>query len=213
MRRCHRWRSKKSVHIRFRVIVVLALLLWLIIIIDSHFRPIVNSIVTNTARIKSIDTINNVITEELNQKGVSYNDIINVERDEDGKVLAITTQMVKMNELKAEVISKVQKELGDNGHTDVGVPIGTFLGDGILHGRGPKVPLKLTLSGNVNGDFKSKFESAGINQTKHQIYLNIHTSVYSFMPGFDTTTDVETNVLIAETIIIGDVPKVVANLK
>lgn len=75
------------------------------------------------------------------------------------------------------------------------------------------MPLRLTLSGNVNADFKSSFESAGINQTKHQIYLNIHTSVYSFLPGFNTTTDVETNVPVAETIIVGAVPQVVANLK
>lgn len=213
MRRWHSWRYNKNLHNRIRIIAILALFIWLIIVVDSHFRPIINSIITNTARIKSINTINNVITEELNREGVEYEDVISIERDENGKVLAITTQMVKMNELKAKVIVEVQKELRYGGHMDIGVPIGTFFDNGFLHGRGPKIPLRLTLSGNVNGDFKSKFESAGINQTKHQIYLNVHTSIYSFMPGFNATTEVETNVIVAETVIIGDVPKVVANLK
>jgi sporulation protein YunB len=159
-----------------------------------------------------VDTINKAVTNELKKDNVSYNDLVTVERNESGEVLAITTNMVKMNELKASVISSVQEQLSDN-HKDIGVPLGTLLGNDLLHGRGPNVPLRLTLSGNVNADFKSSFESAGINQTKHQIYLNIHTSVYSFIPGFNTTTDVETNIPVAETIIVGEVPQVVANLK
>lgn len=121
--------------------------------------------------------------------------------------------MIKMNELKAVIIQDVQSKLGGDSHKDVGVPIGTLLGSDFLHGRGPDIPLRLTLSGNINADFKSSFESAGINQTKHQIYLNIHTSVYSFIPGFATTTEVDTNFPVAETIIVGEVPQVVANLK
>ena len=71
----------------------------------------------------------------------------------------------------------------------------------------------MTLSGNVSADFNSSFESAGINQTKHQIYLDVKTSVYSFLPGFRTTTDVETNILVAETVIVGAVPQLVTTLK
>jgi len=183
-----------------------------IIVVYAQFRPIIKSITTNQARIKSVDTINSVITDELTKNAISYKDLVSVERDNNGKVLAITTQIVKMNELKASIITNVQKKLGENGHTDVGVPLGTLLGNDFLHGYGPNVPLRLTLSGNVNADFKSSFESAGINQTRHQIYLNIHTSVYSFLPGFDTTTEVETNVPIAETIIVGEVPQMVANI-
>jgi len=196
----------------WKALIVIVFFFAFIILMDSQFRPIIKSITTNQARIKSVDTINRVITEELNKNGVTYNDLVTVERDSAGKILAITTKMVKMNELKSAIVANVQKEIGDDGHMDIGIPLGTLTGSELLHGWGPKVPLRLTLSGNVNADFKSSFESAGINQTKHQILLNIHTSVYSFMPGFDTTTEVETDVPVAETIIVGDVPQVVANI-
>lgn len=210
MRRWHRYGNR--IQIRWKVVFTIIFCFILIIMLDSQLRPIIKSITINQARIKSIDTINKVITDELNKNAVSYNDLVAVERDSNGKVLSITTQMVKMNELKSAIITNVQKELGNDGNMEIGVPIGTLLGNDFLHGRGPNIPLRLTLSGNVNAEFKSSFESAGINQTKHQIYLSIHTSVYSFIPGFNTTTDVETNVPIAETIIVGEVPQMVANI-
>ena len=209
-----RWRKYGSHHqIKWKAVFVLIICFVLVILLDQQLRPIILSITTNQARIKSVDTINSAVTKELSEHGVSYNDLISVERNDSGEVLSITTNMVKMNELKAAIITNVQKQLGDDNQMNMGVPLGTLLGNDLLHGWGPNVPLRLTLSGNVNADFKSSFESAGINQTKHQIYLNIHTSVYSLIPGFNSTTDVETNVPVAETIIVGQVPQVVANLK
>ncbi len=211
MRRWRRYHPRG--HVRWRAVLIIVLFFVLILITDKQLRPIIQSITTNQARIKSVDTINTAVAKELQENGVSYNDLVTVERSNSGEVLAITTNMVKMNELKAVIIGDVQQQLGENSHTDIGVPVGTLLGSEFLHGYGPKVPFRVTLSGNVSADFKSSFESAGINQTKHQIYLNIHTSVYSFIPGFNTTTDVETNVPVAETIIVGSVPQLVTSLK
>ena len=74
--------------------------------------------------------------------------------------------------------------------------------------------MRLTLSGNVTADFESTFESAGINQTKHRICLHIHTSIYSFLPpAYNGTTEIETDIPVAETVIIGEVPQLMANFK
>ncbi len=208
-----RWRRVPRYHVRWKAVLIIVLFFVLIIMVDNQLRPIIQSITTNQARIKSVDTINTSVANELKQNGVTYNDLVTVERNDSGEVLSITTNMVKMNELKAVIITDVQSQLGADSHKDIGVPLGTLLGNDFLHGYGPNVPLRVTLSGNVTADFKSSFESAGINQTKHQIYLNIHTSVYSFIPGFNTTTEVETNVPVAETIIVGQVPQLVTSLK
>lgn len=199
--------------LRRKIVLVLILLFLFVILLDVQLRPIMESITTNQARIKATDTINSTVAEELKNNGVSYSDLVNIERSDAGEVLAITTNVVKMNELRAVIIRDVQSKLGENSHQTVGVPFGTLTGNDLLHGYGPNVPLKVTLSGNVTADFKSAFDSAGINQTKHQIYLNIHTNVYSFIPWFNSTTEIDTNVLVAETVIVGQVPQVVANLK
>lgn len=204
--------SRPGVALRWKALLVLLMFAAFLLILNEHVRPIMESLTTNQARVMSVNMINSVVAEELEKNKVSYSDLVAVERSDSGEVLAITTNMVKMNELKAVVIKDVQQKMGENSHVDVGIPIGTFMGNDFLHGRGPEVSLRLTLNGNVNAEFKSSFESAGINQTKHQIYLNIHTSVYSLIPGFATTTEVDTNLPVAETVIVGKVPQVVANL-
>jgi hypothetical protein len=93
------------------------------------------------------------------------------------------------------------------------IPLGTLLGGDLFYGRGPGVTLKLTLSGNISADLKGSFESAGYNQTRHRMMLDISASVYTFLPGMRATADVKTNVLVAETVIVGTVPAVVAQQK
>ncbi|MCI1964684.1 MAG: sporulation protein YunB [Oscillospiraceae bacterium] len=184
-----------------------------LLLFNMQIRPIIESATANEAKIKSVNTINTAVLEELSEDNISYDDLITVERGNDGNVLAITTNMLKMNELKAKIVSDIQDKLNNDTYATVWVPIGTLFGGDFFHGKGPKIALKASLSGNVAAEFNSTLASAGINQTKHQIYLDISTSIYSFLPGFDTTTEVKTNILVAETVIVGAVPQVVANLK
>lgn len=197
--------------VRGRLTLLTLALFVFILLFNSQIRPVIASITSNEAKIKSVNTINDAVMEELNRDNVSYEDLITVERGSDGNVLAITTNMVKMNELKAKIISDIQDKLNNDTYSTVWVPIGTLIGGDFFHGKGPKIALKASLSGNVTAEFNSALASAGINQTKHQIYLDVNTSIYSFLPGFDTTTEVKTNVLVAETVIVGSVPQVVAN--
>lgn len=206
-------RRRRGMPARGRLLLFIIFFFLFILLFNSQVRPVIESITANEAKIKSVSTINEAVMQELGREDVSYNDLISVERGTDGNVLSITTNMLRMNELKAKMISNIQQKLGNDTYATVGVPLGTLIGGDIFHGRGPKIPLKAALSGNVSADFNSSFESAGINQTKHQIYLDVRTSVYSFLPGFKTTTDVETNILVAETVIVGAVPQLVTALK
>ncbi|HEX3016379.1 MAG TPA: sporulation protein YunB [Caproicibacter sp.] len=210
MRRPHRYR--RPMRGRAFAFLFLFLLILLVVLFNSTIKPVIESVTVNEAKIKSVSVINSIVLKEVSDNSVSYESLINVNRGSDGNVQSITTDMVKMNQLKAKIISAVQKQLNEETETNVGIPLGTLLGGDLFHGRGPKIYLRLTLSGNVTAEFKSSFESAGINQTRHQIYLNVGASVYSFLPGFDATTDISTNVLVAETVIVGSVPNVVANM-
>ncbi len=137
---------------------------------------------------------------------------MDIERAESGQILAVTTDMNQMNQLKASILQRVQEQLGE--HLDTGVPLGTLLGSELLHGRGPNIPVRLSLSGNVTADFESTFESAGINQTKHRICLRVHASIYSFLPpAYNGTTEITTDIPVAETVIIGEVPQLMANIQ
>jgi len=206
-----RRRRRNPMPARGKFVLFIFVFFVFILIFNHQIRPAIASITANEAKIRSVDTINQAVLQELNKDNITYDDLITVERGSSGNVLAITTNMVKMNELKAEIVSDIQDKLNDDTYITVGVPLGTLIGGDFFHGKGPKIPLKASLSGNVIAQFNSQLTSAGINQTKHQIYLDISASIYSFLPGFDATTDVNTNILVAETVIVGSVPQVVAN--
>ena len=127
-------------------------------------------------------------------------------------ILGITTNMVNMNQFKSEITTTIQEKLINNS-SRTSVPIGTLIGGNLLRGYGPGVPLKIGLIGNVDINFKSSFESAGINQTIHKIYLTIHASCYSYLPGIKSESDVDTTVVVAETVIVGEVPSTYANFQ
>lgn len=206
-----RRRRRNPMPVRGKLFLFIIAFVVFILGFNSQIRPVIESISSNEAKIQSINTINNAVIEELNKENISYNDLITVERGNDGNVLAVTTNMVKMNKLKAKIISDIQGKLNNDTYLTVWVPLGTLIGGDFFHGKGPNIALKASLSGDVTAEFNSTLTSAGINQTKHQIYLDVSTSIYSFLPGFDTTTDVKTNILVAETVIVGSVPQVVAN--
>lgn len=195
-----------------KAVAIVALLGVIFLFLDWRLHPVVESMVTNQARITSVEAINGAVMEELTANSVSYTDLVDIERAESGQILAVTTDMNQMNQLKASILQRVQEQLGE--HLDTGVPLGTLLGGELLHGRGPNIPVRLSLSGNVTADFESTFESAGINQTKHRICLRVHASIYSFLPpAYNGTTEITTDIPVAETVIIGEVPQLMANIQ
>ncbi len=177
-------------------------------VVDYRLRPIIKTVVENKANIISTRAINEAVIKELNDCHLKYSDLVTIERSESGKILALTVDSRLVNELKARISIAVQKKLLDSEVSIVYLPVGTLLGAEFFSGLGPSVPLRLSVSGSVSTEFESKFSDAGINQTKHQIYLNIHVIVGALLPLYPTTTIVDTNMNIAETIIVGEVPNV-----
>ena len=134
--------------------------------------------------------------------------MVNIEKTEDGTISSITTNTQAINNLKSKISVAIQNNLSKISSTQMEIPIGTLVGTELLNGRGPTVKLKVSFSGNSCIEFTSKFCEAGINQTKHQIYLNICTKTNLLVPGYPTFADIHTNMVIAEMVIIGKVPRV-----
>ena len=192
-----------------KILLALVLLVLTLLIFNRQIKPVMESETENAAKVKAVGVINSTVLNEITKNSVSYENLVHIDRDSENRVLSLTSDVMKMNEFKARIILDVQKEFDGNQDSSVNIPIGTLIGSHLFHGMGPGLGLKITLAGNVRADFKSTFESAGVNQTRHRIYLTVGTSVYSFLPGVANTTDVSTDVLVAETIIVGSVPQFV----
>lgn len=207
-RRIGRYRKRRG----RKFLIFTILLVVLIVFLDSQLRPLIRNMAATQARAIFNNSVNEAVLDQLSVSGANYSDLVNIEKDSSGKVLAISSNVVRMNELKAAVSLKVQERLTKSQENGYHIPIGTLLGSELLHGRGPGIPMKISLAGSIVTDFESNFTEAGVNQTRHQIYMKVTATVFVMIPGYDTSTQVETSVPVAETVIVGDVPNVYAGL-
>lgn len=212
VRRYRRRNRRRRRGIKKKWIVILILFIALCCFFSFKLRPMIQSITATVAKQAITLSVEEAIKEKISAQGIEYNDFVNIERDSNGNILGITTNMVNMNQFKSEITTTIQEKLINNS-SRTSVPIGTLIGGNLLRGYGPGVPLKIGLIGNVDINFKSSFESAGINQTIHKIYLTIHASCYSYLPGIKSESDVDTTVVVAETVIVGEVPSTYANFQ
>lgn len=186
------------------------ILLCISLIVDLRLRPIIKTVASNKAQTISIHAINEAVLQELDESNTKCSDLVLIEKADDGRIVALTTNSRVINQLKSKISVAIQDRLSQSEINRASIPLGTLLGAEILSGWGPSIPLKISISGSVVTEFTSSFCDAGINQTKHQIYLNIHTKISALIPGYPSDTNVDTNIEIAETIIVGSVPNVYA---
>jgi len=147
------------------------------------------------------DTVNRIMAEG----NYSYDYFVSIEKDNQGNVAAISANMSRINAVSAQILSEVVTA-AENGVLDIRVPIGNLLGSNILMGKGPEVPVEVITLTSSFIDIENEIVSTGINQAKHKILLKIDVDVDILVPWDLLTTRVESHVLIAETVIVGQVP-------
>ena len=184
------------------MLFLLAALLALAIVAMTHLKPVLTSLAT--ARVSN--TVNGIVTAAVNETiysgGVDYDQLISFEKDNEGKITAVKSNMAEFNRLQSAIIDEVLEKLSEVTTKELSVPVGTLLGSPFLSGRGPLIRVRMQSVAH----FENAFTSAGINQTKHQIYLVVDVYVSILLPGFSTTTKFSNTYSVAETVIVGSVP-------
>lgn len=188
------------------LLLALAILLCGYSVFNTRIRPIV--IDTASARTKNAVTsaINAATNMQELSDVLSYDSLVVLERDEDGKVTAIQTQMAAVNTLKAVVTECVIEQISEITTDELSIPIGSISGGYLLSGRGPKISVKILSVSAVRTELENSFTAAGINQTRHQILLNIYVDIEIMVAGQIEYVEVYTQMSVAETVIVGSVP-------
>lgn len=132
---------------------------------------------------------------------------VTVERDGEGRPLAVHTDAAALNQLRLQVLEALEKTL--NGSARVEVPAGSLTGVALLNGRGFPVPLALRLEASADLSFHTQFQSAGINQSCHRVTMEVAVQAFSQSQRFQTQVEVETTTVLAETVLVGAVPEAV----
>ena len=149
--------------------------------------------------------VNDAVSKVIREGNYDSDYFISYEKDSDGKIKAISSNMANINLLSTEILNSVI-ESTDNGVLHVSVPAGNLSGINLLLGKGPDITVDVIMLTSSKVDFRNEIESTGINQTKYQLYLEITMDIDVLIPwGTESATTV-TEVLISDTVIVGDVP-------
>lgn len=189
------------------VCCLLAALLALTAVAMTHLKPVLTSLAS--ARVSN--TVNAIVSTAVNELiyngEVDYDRLISFEKDNDGQITAVKSNMAEFNRLQSAITADILGKLSEVSTKELSVPVGTLLGSPFLAGRGPLIRVRMQSVGSSSAHFENAFTSAGINQTRHQIYLVVDVSVSILLPGFSTTTKVSSTYAVAETVIVGSVPE------
>lgn len=178
--------------------------------IDKKLKPTIMAICDNEARNTATATINNTVREEFGSK-ISYDNIMDMKLDKDGNIVMIQANTVELNRIGSQISLAIQDRIKDVGVKTAKVPLGVITQNDIFASYGPKISFKMKPVGYVTTSYRSEFESQGINQTRHIIYVDVTTSIQVIIPLATNSIKVTTNIPIAESIIVGKVPNTYAN--
>ena len=177
------------------------------IVLDA-ILPIFDTLCKDKA--KSIATI---ISNEEAMKEHTYDELFTLEKDKDGNITMIKSNIIAINEIISDVAVKIQNKINQRGRENIEIALGSFTGFKLLSGKGPGVPIKISSIGNVETDLRSEFSEKGINQTLHRVYLQVDCEVSILTPYNSITEKVSNQVLLIENVIVGKIPSTYYNLE
>lgn len=163
------------------------------------------------AEIISVNSVCEAVNNSLKKFNYKYEDIANVKCSKDGTVQAITTDSVKINELKADIMLSVQQEIAKIYDVEIDIPLGAFTDITVLSNYGPPINVSFNLTGSFSSEIVSTFESAGINQTIHHIRLILTSKIMTTSLDYSGNMTFSTDFEIAQNIIVGVTPQYCGN--
>lgn len=177
-----------------------------IALLEAKLRPVVAEIAAAQAQNTITAVVENAVTADLAARQVSYADFVTIQRDGEGGITALTTDMARMNQLRAELTAAILEALDGVDVSEVAVPLGSLFDLGPLWAKGPAIRAKAMTVGTVRAEFDSQLTSAGVNQTLHRIWMEVDVPMTLLLPGGPVETQLHTRLCVAETVIVGKVP-------
>ena len=195
-------------------IIKLIILITIIIVVSkmflNYFEPIFQTLCEE--KVKSLATIitNQQSTKIMNK--YQYDDLYNIGKDENGNVVIIKSNVVPINNLISDLTENIQHEFENLQNIKIKLPVGSLTGIYFLSGFGPDIPINVSIAGTLDVNIKSEFIAQGINQTLHRVYVDFECEMKIVTPGKSFSQKVTNQVIIAEHIIIGNIPSSYYNL-
>lgn len=191
--------------------VFLAVVALLFLMFRSRYRDIIQELAETQVKNTTSDLTNDAIAKQIAEGVIQYDRIVYFEKDLDGRITALKTNMSEINRLKTDILNIINDEILALDTSDIGIPLGSLFLPEFLSGRGPAIPVHILSIRNSDATFASNFSQAGINQTLHQLTMVVSVDVAILVLGQTSNFTVNSEVVVAQTVIVGDVPNMFLN--
>lgn len=197
-------KEKRRSWLRLLLIAILLLTI-AFLFVEKNLSQTLLDMAYATAHSIALETVNRAAQQVVGD-GVAYDELMNVQMDAQGRVSMLRANTMRMSQIATQTAIIAQEKLNSIENQLVDVPLGAALGVRFLGGFGPRISVQIVPVGAVSTHFETEFETAGINQTRHKIFLTLETSVSLIVPADSRMVQVTSTVPIAESIIVGQVP-------
>lgn len=190
-----------------RIVVFVLIVLFGLMFFRAKYRTAIRNLAETQVKNATSDLINDAIDAQIRDGNIQYDRIVYFEKDLDGRITALKTNMTEVNRLKTAILNLINDEILELDTAELGIPIGSLILPEFLSGRGPQIPVQILSIRNSDAAFHSNFTEAGINQTLQQLTMEVSVDVAVLVLGKTNNFTVATQVVVAETIIVGQVPE------
>ena len=198
---------RRRIRSYFRIVLLfLTLSMALFFLFRSRYRDVIRELAETQVKNTTSDLTNDAIAKQIADGIIQYDRIVFFEKDLDGRITALKTNMSEVNRLKTDILNIINDEILALDTSDIGIPLGSLFLPELLSGKGPVIPVHILSIRNSDASFSSNFVQAGINQTLHQLIMLVSVDVAVLVLGQTGSFTISSEVVVAETVIVGDVP-------
>ena len=188
------------------LLILLAAVFLAFLMLRSRYRDVIRDLAETQVKNTTSDLTNDAIAKQIADGVIQYDRIVYFEKDLDGRITALKTNMSEVNRLKTDILNLINDEILALDTSDIGIPLGSLFLPELFSGKGPAIPVRILSIRNSDATFSSKFSQAGINQTLHQLTMVVSVDVAVLVLGQTSSFTVNSEVVVAETVIVGEVP-------
>ena len=190
-----------------RVVLFVAFLSCVLLaVFRIRYHDAIRSLSETQVKNATSDLINDAIDRQIDLGNIQYDRIVYFEKDLDGRITALKTNMTEVNRLKTAILNLINDEISALDTSHIHIPIGSLLLPEFFSGKGFGIPIQILSIRNSDASFHSYFTEAGINQTLQQLTMDVSVDVSVLVLGKTESFTVTSQVVVAETIIVGQVP-------
>ena len=188
------------------LLIVLLLLTAAFFALRSKYRLTIRELAETSVMNATSDLANDAIAKQIENGNIQYDRIVYFEKDLNGRITALKTNIGEVNHLKTDILNIINGQILALDAADIGIPIGSLFLPEFFSGRGFTIPVHIMAIRNSEASFSSNFRQAGINQTMHQLIMEVTVDAAVLVLGETSSFTVSSQVVVAETVIVGDVP-------